>query len=309
MTCEVKDGSGNILSVPISNLNLNIAPTTALYQQIIPASVINAYQTGNEGRPAIVLDFNNGDGIYARDLGTIFSWTMSARPVLRVWQPSLLPMPENIYGRPGDWDDGGHQGAKFIQGIMVEADSFNVAKTFSLQSDADLSLHPMLETPAIFNKQTTRAFSCAPFVAHSCRMISTDGVAWRVWGSHLVFEPWPEQTLNWQTEMTSFGITGWGHAREMNIAHVSTADLTLTLTFDAWPTIVIAIPNSGGVQAKAKITLPANKFKLMGLQLTSTAAFRLFENDLELKVKPWGTGERYTVLKPFGGPSKAGALV
>jgi hypothetical protein len=301
--------AGPVVSQNFPNICMNVAVTTSLYKTFIDPTLVTANQTINEGRPAIVLDFNSGDGLYARDLGTIFSWSMSCRPTLRIWQPSLLPMPENVYQRPSDWDDGGHEGAKFIQGIIIEADSFNLPKTFALQSDADLSLHSLLETPATFNKQSIQAFSCVPFVCHQCRVISTDNVAWRVWSSKLIFQPWPELTINWQTEMTSLGLTGWGHVRQMNIAHVSTTDLTLTLTFDAWPTITLTIPNSGGLQAKAKVTLPANKFKLIGLKITSTAAFRLFEGDIELKVKQWGSTESYQVLKPFGGPSRTGAIV
>jgi len=313
--CAPVDANSNLTQgVFITDLSLFIGPETALYNDPILPAALASFETTTEGRHAIVLDFNQGDGLYARDLGTVFSWPLipvggGPKTVLYVWQPSIIPMPEGIYGRATDWIDGGTPGDKFIQGIQIEADSFNVAKTPILQSSDDLSFHTLLEAPVVFNKQSIRSFSCAPFVAHSARVISTDGIEWRVWQTKLVFEPWPASCLNWQTELTSLGLTGWGHVREMNIAHVSTADLVLVLTFDAWPTITLPITNSSGQQAKVKVTLPVNKFKLMGLQISSTRPFRLFAQDLELKCKQWGTTGSYQILKPFGGPSRAGAVV
>lgn len=298
----------------IPNLSLTVTPATALYSAPVPDADIRWFETDTEGGPsrqAIVFDFNQGAGLYARDLGTTFSWPTSAGTILYVWQPSLIPQPESVYGRATDWDNGGVAGNKYIQGIIVEADTSQsgTGKTFQLQSSDDLSIHPVLETPATFTGQTEIAFSCEPFLAHMVRVVSSDGVPWRLFNTKLVFQPWPEATLLWQTELTSLGITGWAHAREMNIAHLSTADLTLVLTFDAWPTITLVIPNSGGVQNKTKITLPPNKWKLMGLQIYSTQKFNLFAADLQLKVKQWGSQGEYQVLRPFGGKSSAGALV
>lgn len=308
--CVPLDGSGVMANGTfIPDLALFIGPSTELYKNPIAAAVIKTFETLDEGRNAIVLDFNNSDGLYSRDLGTIFEWPVALHDVLYVWQPSIIPMPETIYGRASDWDDGGYTGDKFIQGITIEADSFGVAKMFQLQSSDDLTVHTLNEVPTTFVKQTLKSFSCNPFISHSVRIVSSDGIKWRVWGSKLVFEPLPSACKQWQTELVSLGMIGWAHAREMNIPHISTADLNLLLTFDTGITMALTIPNSGGKQIKTKVTLVANKFKLVGLRLLSTAPFRLFESDLEMKVKPWGSGESYQVLRPFGGPSSPGATV
>lgn len=297
----------------ISDLALTITPYTALYTSPVLDANIVASENTVEGRNAVVLDFNQGDGIYSRDIGCAFSWPLPSGNVLYEWQPSLIPMPEGVYNRPGDWDDGKTPGAKFIQGVIVDADSFNLPKTFALQASDDLALHTLLECPATFPKRTEIAFSCVPFVAHSARLVSTDGVEWRVWGSRLVFQPYPELTKNWTTEMTSLGLVGWGHLREMNIPYLSTSPLSLVITFDAWPPIAITIPSSSGVMQKVKITLPANKFKLAQFSITSANPFRLFEPDVEVKMKQWGSKPRwgpiigYEILKPFGGRDSQGA--
>lgn len=295
----------------LSDLGINVIPATDLYENQLPSNIIAASEFDTEGRTGVVLDFNSGDGLYSRDIGTIFSWSVSNRAVLWVWQPSLIPMPENQFNRPSDWIDGGHPGNKFIQGIIVEADTFNLPKTFQLQSADDLSLHTLNEMPAVFPKQTIKAFSCqTPFLAHSVRIQSTDGVAWRVWGPRVIFQPWPEQVVNWQSEQTSFGMTGWLHAREMNIAYAAVNPITIVLTFDAWPLIQLSLPATGAtVQAKTKLTLPPNKFKLCAVQVSSSAPFYLFEGDLEFKVKQWGSTGAFNVLKVVGGPSKTGAIV
>jgi len=293
----------------VTDLQLTITPATALYTNPVPDGDINAYETTTEGRHAVVLDFNGGEGLYARDLGTIFQWPTTARTVLYVWQPSVIPQPETIYGRATDWNDCGTIADKFFQGVRLEANSFNVVKNFQLQSSDDLSLHALLEAPAVFNGQSVKTFSCVPFVAHSVRLVSSDGIPWQIFEWKPVFEPWPSACLDWHTEMTSLGLVGWAHAREINLAHVSTADITLSLTFDAWPTITLTIPNSGGLQQKLKITLPANKFKLIGFEASSTQIFRLFLDDMQVKVKSWGSQQAYEIIKPFGGHSKVGALV
>ena len=293
----------------ITDLALTITPYTALYTSPVLDANIVASENTVEGRNAVVLDFNQGDGLYSRDIGCAFSWPLPSGNVLYEWQPSLIPMPEGVYNRPGDWDNGGTPGAKFIQGVIVDADSFNVPKTFALQASDDLALHALLECPATFQKRTEIAFSCVPFIAHSARLVSTDAIEWRVWGSRLMFQPYPELTKNWTTEMTSLGLVGWGHLRELNIPYVSTGNVDLVITFDAWPPIAVTIPNSAGVMQKMKLTMPANKFKLTQFSTTSTEGHRIFAGDVEVKLGEWGRTDSYRVLKPFGGPSGPGAEV
>lgn len=310
--CVVTDPQGDILSSFVSDLGLNIGVATQLYKNFVPPANIVVSESNSEGRTAVVLDFDAGDGLYSRDIETAFTWGIGNNLVLRKWQPSLIEMPEEQFNRPSDWDDGGNPGAKFIQGIIIEADSFANPKTFQLQSADDLSLHALNEVPATFPKQTTIAFSCVtPFISHTVRVVATDDVAWRVWKSNLVFQPWPEETTNWQGEQTSLGMKGWLHSREMNIGYASANPITIVLTFDSWPSITLTLPSSGGalVKAKTKLTLPANKFKLVAPQVSSSAPFFLFKEDLEFKVKEWGSTDPYRIEKFLGGATREGADV
>lgn len=295
----------------LSDTQVTVVPYTALYKTPVPDSSLNVNETTDQGRNAYVLDLNGGDGVFSRDFGADISWPLGVENVLRIWQPSYIPQPEDVYSRAGDWMDGGYPGAKWVQGILLEGDSNGAAKSFSLE-DADTStVHTLLECPVTMANQNVVALSCIPFIAHNVRVVSSDGVAWNTWNARLVFQPYPELAMNWTPPQTSLGLIGWGHLRETNIAYISTMDLTLTLLFDSWPAIQITVPNSGGSFRKTKFTIPANKFKLMQPSLVAPTppGFRLFAPDLEFKVGQWGRTEPYRVVQPFGGPNQAGALV
>src|SRR5208337_3171203 len=174
-----------------------------------------------------------------------------------------------------------------------------------------LSILTPNESPIIFNGQSTKALTFTPpFLAHSMRIVTTDGVPWRKWGVKWIYEPFPEATVEWQSEFTSHGMMGWQHIREMNIAYQSTAALTLTLAFGPESNlspITLTIPSSSGVQTKYKTPVPANKYKLISYGITSAAPFYLFREQCEAKVKAWGDTGPYSIIKPFGGPEKLGA--
>lgn len=193
----------------ISSLNLTITPSSALYTQPVPDSAITVNDSVTQGRHAIILDFNNTEGLYVRDLGTIFQFPLGSGTVLDLWQPSVAPMDGEIYDR--------------------------------------LSYHFL---------------------------------------------------------MTSLGGEGWQTAREMNIAYASTATLSLRLDFGdgAYPKfLLLTLPSSAGLTTKAKLTLPANKWKMIEGFLSSTLPFKMWTNDMELKAGTWGRFSNYRVAKPFAG--------
>lgn len=260
-----------------------------------------------------IIDFVDGDARTVNDIEMALTWPAGYGTYLDLWQPDWTDNPESTQDRPSDWMDMGGEGANFVQGLLLEADTFNVAKLFSIENADDGTFHTPNECPLTLNGQTKVALTFTPpFVGHIGRIISTDGVPWRVWGQRWIALPFPELVVEWQTEMTSLGTDGWQHLREFNIAHVSTADLILTIVFDpgaAPQTIVLTVPNSGGLQAKTKITCPRNKFKLVSFRLSSAEPFRVFENDVECKVGPWGREEPYRNLKVIGGGSAPGAQV
>jgi len=53
--------------------------------------------------------------------------------VLYTWQPSYIDQPEIIADRFTDWDDAGQPGAKWVQGFVMTADTFNVVKGLAVR--------------------------------------------------------------------------------------------------------------------------------------------------------------------------------
>ena len=296
----------------IPALSLTITPYTALYTSVVPDAAINVGTSTLQGRVAVVLDFNAGDGLYSADLEIAFSWPLSAGTELYTWQPTLIEQPENTYNRPTDWIDCG--GTGFIQGIVVEANTANLTKVFQLQDSDTLGFHALNEVGAgvAFNKQSVKAFSCTPFLAHSVRVVTTDGVPWQVWKTQLAFSPFPESTMNWQTELTAANGVGWQHLRQLNVEYLATSPVTLTFAVDSGNGSIapasITIPASA-TQTKLILPVTANKWKLISLKAASMTSFNLFVEGMEMNARSWGSPDAYRVEHPFGGASKMEAVV
>lgn len=292
--------------------SLSIIPYTSLYTNNVD-SVTTASTTVREGRTSIVLDFNGGQGLFYRDFETAFSWPLSSDTILYTYQPSLLELPENTYNRTTDWIEiGGRNG--LVQGILIEADSFNVPKTFQLQDSDTLALHPLNETPATFNLQSVKAFSCTtPFIAHSIRIITTDNIPWRVWRTEPIFVPYPEKAQNWTTEITSLTGFGFQHLFYLDVEYRSNSDITITFTCDtgngSYAPQSFTLPSSGDTQTKSRTLMTPNKWKLLGVSAISNAPFYLFVEGMEGYVRNWGIPGPYRIEKFFGGPSSPGAQV
>jgi hypothetical protein len=289
---------------------VTIQPYSSQYVNLLTGFAPTSLASAVEQYKPFIVDFVSGESQEVDDIEMVFTWTVGETTYLSLWQPNWIPLPEGVQDRPTDFEDCGTPTAKFIQGFLLECDTFNTAKSFSVENADDGTLHIPNESPVTVDGQKIVAFTFTPpFVAHSVRLISTDGVQWRRWGLQWVFSLFPESVVEWQSESTSHGLLGWQHVRELNIAHISTADLTLTIIPDVGDPIVLTVPNSGGVQTKRKVTVPANKAKLYSYRLSSTEPFCVFAPDIETKVGMWGRTDSYTIVKPFGGPSEAKALI
>ena len=208
-------------------------------------------------------------------------------PKLYFWEPSYLDRPEDIQMRATDWEDAGLVGAKFCQGFTLEADTNGVDKSITLQGDQN-----NLQTYTInHNGQQIKPYTFRPAkVASLLRLISTDQVDWRFFGIKYLWEPLPELVTYYKTQGTTHDLPGYQFLKDGYIAHISTADITLTINVDGTD-FVYNIPNSGGLYTKTYLIFGINgtsgqtlKGKLYTYQLRSTAGFRLFQKDYEVFV-------------------------
>lgn len=263
-----------------------------------------------------IIDFTSGGGLDANDIATVYSWDMNSGNYLDLWQPDTIDLPETVQDRTTDWDDSGTPGNKFFIGGLIEADSFNVPKHFAIEDELGV-LHTPNESPMAFNGQSVKPFTFTPpFTAHLVRIVSTDGVPWRVWptgdGTEAFdVKPYPEAASVWNTEATSNNLDGYQHIYQTNLAYIATAAVTLTLNTDEGTFTQVFPPTTTASLQPAKILLktPRNKWKVISYSLSSSAPFYLWKDLSEVWIKQWGSQDAYLKITPFGDSTGSGAEV
>lgn len=172
------------------------AITVGLFKSRITVPVTGFTPTSLTGFGTIepyVIDFSSGFGKNIDDIAATFSWGLGSGNILDLWQPDWVPLPEDTQDRPTDWGDAGTPGNKLFRGLLMEMDTLGNAKAFSVERAEDATLFTPNESPVTVSDQTLKAFTFTPpFVSHSVRTVSTDGVPWRVWGQQWIVDPWVE---------------------------------------------------------------------------------------------------------------------
>jgi hypothetical protein len=287
-----------------------VAPYAKRYTIALPG-MTGAPLTGTGTSANYILDFGT-DPVSVSDIELALSWPAGKGTAVEMWQPDFTAVPDTVQNRTTDWDNGGTQGAKFVQGVRLERNTFGVNKTFRIQSSDDLSFHTPNESPCNFQGQSVQSFSVSPFIAHSMRIVTTDGVPWQEFETKFIFEPYPEQCLVWTTELVSYS-KGWQTIGEMQIPYIATSPVTVTLFFDQWPTIVLTniLPATASqlYPTKQRVVIPPNKSRLLGFTLSSATLWRPFKSMLEVSIGEWGRNTPYQIVQPFGGAASDGAEV
>lgn len=199
------------------------------------------------------------------------------------------------------YSDEGYEGAKFVQGVIIEGSTVGDVSA-QVQFDGDQA-GPAITLNYPGSTLFAAPFSWVPFIAHNLRVVPAGPV--RLGKIRWVFEPSPELAQYWFTQGTSHQIPGWQFLRDGYIAHISTAQVVLTVTVDG-RNYTYYIPSSGGVYKKSYVVFgdgadPSTplKGKLFTYSLFSTSPFRLFVRDSEVRVHPWA-GPGYELRQPFG---------
>lgn len=118
------------------------------------------------------------------------------------------------------------------------------------------------------------------------------------------FDIQPAYTIAWQTLGSSYGISGFGHIPWIEIAYISTAAITLTITtVDGMSPAPITLPSSGGAYTKILVRPTFNKGRLYAFAASSTARFQIFEDDTVIQWAPWGRTGNYQAMKNLGAPN------
>lgn len=259
------------------------------------------------GRHRAVMDINTGKGQYAFNAGLDITWSVTSGTItLYLWTANWQLKPELTALRVTTWDDLGYPGAKFIQGFKLRADTLNVARTVQVLDDTNTS-HSFTPSIVLHNGEQTIAYSFnTPFISHLVRFWPQDANFWRIEGVEWVWEPAPELVTTWTTQETTHDFPGWWSHRDCYMPIVSSADVTLTVTArgNTLSPYTYTIASTGSVYSRVYAVLQAMKCLAASYSLTSSAGFRVFQKDMTVNVKSWGSVGPYSPKQPLGDLSR-----
>lgn len=302
---------GDVVVDAIGGGGFTVTPVAANGATVLAATSVGS----GAGRGTSIVEVNAGAGIIARNFGLRIAGALAAgapaRPTLFYWEPAFLLKQAGIARRATDWEDLGYPGAKFIQGVVIRANTFNVAKSVQVQRDTGISA---LTLSLQHNGEITRAYPLAaagwtPFISELVRLQGADAVEWTLLGWRWIWEPAPEEATQWETQETTFDLPGFLHVRDAVIAYQAANVVTLTVFHEAAVQNHI-LPATGGLYSRYYQSMAAGKGKWARFRLTSSTPFRLFARDTSVRIQGWGVPGGYLVRAPFGGPSRAtGAVI
>lgn len=262
-------------------------------------------------RQLLIAELNNGVGVLANNLGLRIAGTtddVNPVPVFYAWEPTAVPKTDTTRRRATDWDDLGMAGAKFVQGVLIRANTFGSTKSVEVQYDGGTVA---LTLSINHDGEQTKAYPLSadgwtPFTAHMVRLVGADDTPWQLYEDRTiwVFEPSPELATEWTTQPTTHDLPGYLSVRDMVVAYLATDPVVLTVYYDGAP-VVYPLPATSGAYARTYVPLRAGKGRAVQYSWTSDAPFSLFKRDCAVRVQGWGIPGGYQTLNPFGGPSRA----
>lgn len=295
------------------NANINGGAGVSVTVVTKDGTVVGApatYGAGGVARVTYPVALPDGD-LLANNIGIRVSGTVTtARQSLFWWEPSFLVKADDIVTRAADWDDLGYMGAKFVQGVIIRANTYGAAKSVLVQRANDDGEETMITLSVNHDGEAQIAYPLAaagwtPFVGELLRLKGADdGVPWQLLSYRFVWEPAPELATQWETQFTSNEWPGYGHCRDMVIAYEATAPLTLVLTYDDRDQ-VYTLPETGGLYRREYLVLCPGKGKAVRYRWTTPEPGRLYKRDISVRAQGWGLPTGYQVLHPFGGPSRS----
>lgn len=253
------------------------------------------------GRRRSILDINQGRGQYAVDVGIeIWGDLTLGRPKLYGWEPALIPKPEVTALRSTDFDNAGHDGSKFFQGVRIWADTLGKDRTVGIWTDAGERV-ALLDVNHMGESVKPYSFD-VPFISQLVRIIPSDANFWRIMKIEWIFEPAPELVENWITQETTHDFPGYHYHRDAFIALWPSAAVTLAITADG-ATQTYAVPAELNVYNRPYMVLRPQKARYSQYSLRG-GPFRLFVKDCTVRVKPWADAGQFQVKQPFGDLSR-----
>lgn len=277
---------------------------------VMAATVVPAGAT----RVTSIVELNAGDGVLSQNCGVQITGVAAAanatRTKLFFWEPSLVPKAEAIARRATDWDDLGYKGAKFIQGVVIRANTFNAQKLVDVQFEGG---HVGASLTLLHDGETQYAYplrpdTWTPFVAELVRLEGIDALPWTLLDWRWVWEPAPEAATMWSTQPTTFDQPGFLAAADGMLAYQAFCPVILRVYhddgFEDYEFPASTVVGDQVLYTRQYQRFVAAKGKWIRFDAFSSAPFRLFKRDCAIRVHAWGNPSGYLVTTPFGGPSR-----
>jgi len=281
---------------------ITVTPVFNDSSSALPATIIGAGETGEK---SYIVDVNAGYGQLAKNLGLQIAGTDLVRPIVFLWEPAVLPKVETTRLRATDWDSAGRIGAKFMQGVRIIADTEGQAVPVRIEFDGG-----QLGASLIVNENGEDVSPLSfptPFIGHLVRIVPTDPTkTWRFYVAEWVWEPAPDLVAVWETQPTTLDLPGYHHEERALVGYMSSTDAQLIITCDNQQ-FIYALPNSSNRYVKLEILEAPNKSKVSSYRIetvTGLPGIRVFQRDLEIRVKGWGMPGPYQSFRPFGDESR-----
>lgn len=277
-----------------NSVNLTVHAFTNNYENLVASDTIsNAVRTYEK------IDIAAGLGATATNIAIDLIW--SGNVVLHEWSPSFILRGDIAVRRVTDWAAPNKGTASWLQGVLLDLDTYNVAKTFQVLGDNDQIIATLSCT---HDGRVVKAYSFVPVITHLVRLFPTDDDQWLLYSEpEWVNEPDAELTTVWETQPTSFDFPSFGHVARVQVAHRSTADFNMRVTIDGVPQDY-TIFGGNGEETKTFVTLRAIKGKLFQFTFTASTPFRLYKKDCVTFCKPWGDTGPYIPAMIYGGQSR-----
>jgi hypothetical protein len=146
------------------------------------------------GRKRKTLDFNSGQGQFARNIDLLVTATVTTkRPILYIWQPTFSDRPEQSFLRADDFQIKGGEGVKLARRIWIFADTFSQARTAKLQYTIDDGSISELTISGINHATLTERSYDLPAGTYliASRLLPTDSNSWELADYRIEGEPAP----------------------------------------------------------------------------------------------------------------------
>ncbi len=206
------------------------------------------------------------------------------------------PEPPRVAGWDSNWENFGSPADKWLKGILLEADTFNVAKTVVL--DADQSLAAVSLGSLTFNGRTVQHLSFAKVRGRLWRLRATDTNGGKLFRWQPIFDEEPLALSRWESQERPFpGMDGrWQKPLEAFVTIRCSGTVTWQITSygvgsTALNTSSYTISTTSSNKRKIRVPLNAAKGLLFAHLFTASAAFWLYREESEVLVEDWASGE------------------